>query len=143
MISIYKNTDTGLVKLAEPVNSSWICAVDPNPIEIAWLQELGIPNDYITYPLDLDERPRSERENGELLILLRIPYFQGLAVDVLVLDLPVLGESARVVLPPNVFDPTVALAFLLLEKEARLHMTELLESGPDYVLVRCLVQRFS
>lgn len=68
---------------------------------------------------------------------------QGLAVDVLVLDPPVLGESARVVLPPNVFDPTVALVFLLLEKEARLHMTELLESGPDYVLVRCLVQRFA
>lgn len=43
---------------------------------------LGIPQDYITYPLDLDERARTEREDGELLIILRVPYYQGDDADI-------------------------------------------------------------
>jgi magnesium transporter len=82
MISLLKSTEIGLEKMAEPVNNCWISAVDPNPQEINWLESLGLPCDYITYPLDLDERPRTERENGELLIVLRIPYFQGRKADV-------------------------------------------------------------
>lgn len=82
MITIYKSTDSGLVTLAEPIDGCWIHAVDPSASEISWLQSLKIPHDYLTYPLDVDERPRTERENGDLLIVLRIPVFQGLAVDV-------------------------------------------------------------
>jgi magnesium transporter len=41
-----------------------------------------VPQDFITYPLDLDERARTERENGELLIVLRIPFFQGASADI-------------------------------------------------------------
>jgi len=82
MITIYKSTETGLAILTEPINGCWIHAVDPTHEEISWLQSLNIPSDYLTYPLDVDERPRTERENGELLIVLRIPVFQGLAVDI-------------------------------------------------------------
>jgi magnesium transporter len=43
---------------------------------------LGIPRDFITYPLDLDERPRTEKEAGATLLLLRTPYYQGETQDI-------------------------------------------------------------
>ena len=43
---------------------------------------MGIPADYLAYPLDPDERARSEREDGDLLIILRIPHFQGEGSDI-------------------------------------------------------------
>jgi magnesium transporter len=43
---------------------------------------VGIPHDYLAYPLDLDERARTEREDGCLLIILRIPIFQGQNSDI-------------------------------------------------------------
>src|SRR5574341_805925 len=82
MVTIYKNTEQGLSVLTEPTNGCWINAVNPTSEQINWLQSLGVPQDYILSPLDIDERPRTERENGELLIVLRIPYFQGQTADV-------------------------------------------------------------
>jgi len=77
MITIYKSCEKGLITLTEPVSGCWINVSNPTPEEIAQIQALGIPQDYITYPLDLDERARTEREDGELLIVLRIPYVNG------------------------------------------------------------------
>jgi magnesium transporter len=82
MISMYKNTEQGLVTLSEPVNGCWINVVNPSSEEITWLVSQKIPQDYLTYSLDIDERPRTERENGDLLIILRIPYSQGQAADI-------------------------------------------------------------
>lgn len=82
MVTIFKDTENGLSVLTEPIKGCWIQVINPSPDEIQWLQALGIPQDYILSPLDLDERPRTERENGELLVVLRIPYFQGHAADV-------------------------------------------------------------
>jgi magnesium transporter len=82
MISYIRSNENGLVVLNELNPGCWINVVDPTPEEINQLQELGIPHDYITYPLDLDERPRAERENGEVLIVLRVPYFQGDTSDI-------------------------------------------------------------
>lgn len=82
MISIYKNSENVLTTLTEPAEGCWINVIDPTPEELCRLQELGVPNDYLTYSLDLDERSRTERENGDLLIVLRIPYFQGITVDI-------------------------------------------------------------
>jgi len=62
---------------------------DPTTEEIEDLQELGIPLDFLTYPLDLDERPRTEKEDdGTQLILLRIPFFQGITTDVHYITIP-------------------------------------------------------
>jgi len=88
MITFYKNTENGLAVLNEPVDNCWINVIDPSPEEQARLVALGIPHDYIVYPLDLDERARTERENGELLIILRIPYFQGKEADIPYLTVP-------------------------------------------------------
>ena len=82
MINIYKSSEAGLVTLNEPLEGSWINVLDPTPEEYAWLENLGIPRDYISYPLDVDERSRVERENGELLIVLRVPLFNGKNADI-------------------------------------------------------------
>jgi magnesium transporter len=82
MLTVLKNDEFRLHQQEEPTSGCWINVIDPTPEEIARLQELGIPQDYILYPLDLDERARTERENGHLLIVLRIPYFQGEMEDV-------------------------------------------------------------
>src|SRR3972149_5353915 len=89
MITIYrKKADTALEIYQEPTEGCWINVVDPTPDEINRLQALGIPQDYLTYALDLDERPRTERENGDLFILLRVPYFQGKTVDIPYVTIP-------------------------------------------------------
>lgn len=88
MITIYKNVTTGLAVLTEPTDGCWINALDPTPEEIQWLQSLNIPADYTIYPLDIDEQPRTERENGEVLIVLRIPYYQGQEADLPYTTLP-------------------------------------------------------
>jgi magnesium transporter len=83
MITFYKNTESGLVQMDEPVTGCWIQVVDPNPKEILDLAEMGLPQDFITPALDIDERSRTEREdNGMILILLRMPYYLGSEVDI-------------------------------------------------------------
>jgi len=82
MITILKGDRTGLVQLPQPELGCWINVVAPSADEIAELRVMGIPADYLAYPLDPDERARSEREDGNLLIILRIPHFQGEEADV-------------------------------------------------------------
>ncbi len=83
MITIYKSTAYGLEQLDELENGSWISVIDPTPKEIDQIVDLGIEQDFITYPLDLDERPRTEREeDGSTLIIFRIPYYQGEISDI-------------------------------------------------------------
>ncbi len=83
MISIYKNTELGLEELDNPVNGCWINIINPTSDEVDRVTAWGIPLDFLTYALDVDERPRMEKEDdGTMLVILRIPYFQGLTVDV-------------------------------------------------------------
>ncbi|MDX9865499.1 MAG: magnesium transporter CorA family protein [Anaerolineaceae bacterium] len=89
MISIMKTTHVGLEKMQEVTSGCWINVVEPDAHEIKTLTDLGIPRDFITYPLDMDERSRAEREDeGNLLIVLRVPYFQGTNADVPYITLP-------------------------------------------------------
>lgn len=89
MIKIYKTTVNGLEVITEPVNNSWINVIDPTTDEIEWLTSIGLPQDFVTYPLDVDERARTEREDdGTLLVLLRVPYFQGVRADVPYITIP-------------------------------------------------------
>jgi magnesium transporter len=83
MIKIIKSTATGIEQLTEVVTNCWIQVVDPTPEEILRLEEFEIPREFITYPLDIDELSRTEREDdGTLLIIVRVPFFQGTVADV-------------------------------------------------------------
>jgi len=89
MISILKSTPSGLEPQIEPSSGCWINVVDPTTDEIESLCKLGIPQDFITYPLDVDERSRTEREDdGTVLIVLRVPYFQGMRADIPYITIP-------------------------------------------------------
>jgi magnesium transporter len=88
MITIYKTIESQLRVISEPQKGCWIHVIDPTPAEIETLQNLGLPSDYITYPLDVDERARTERENGETLIVLRVPHYLGEQVDIPYTTLP-------------------------------------------------------
>jgi magnesium transporter len=89
VITYIKSTANGLEKIDELVPGSWINIVDPTTDEIEQMTAIGIPQDFLTYPLDLDERARTEREDdGTTLIIIRIPYFQGPKVDVPYITVP-------------------------------------------------------
>jgi magnesium transporter len=88
MITIYKNGENGLQPLAEPASGCWINVCDPTPEEISRIQSLGIPQDYIQYPLDLDELSRTERDENVILIIFRVPFFQGENSDVPYITIP-------------------------------------------------------
>ncbi len=82
MITIYKTGEAGLEVLDEVGKGCWINVIDPTPEELAQLRRWEVPSEFITYPLDVDERPRVEREDGMTMILLRVPYYQGPSADV-------------------------------------------------------------
>jgi len=89
MITIYKNTESGLEVIPEVITGCWVSVVDPSSNEIEALTGMGVPQDFITYPLDLDERSRSEREDdGTLLVVLRVPFFQGTKFDIPYITIP-------------------------------------------------------
>jgi magnesium transporter len=89
MINIYKSSSTGLEQIPDFTTGCWVNMIDPTSDEIERVMGQGIPQDFITYPLDMDERARSEREDdGKMLILIRIPFFQGLTVDVPYITMP-------------------------------------------------------
>lgn len=83
MITIYKTNGAVLNTLTEPIQNSWINVVNPLADEVTQLQEmLNVPQDFVTYPLDQNEMPRVEKENGAMLIVLRVPCFQGEGADI-------------------------------------------------------------
>ncbi len=143
MITIYKSSETGLITLDQHTSGSWINVVNPTAQELDELQQLGIPLDYLTYPLDLDERARTERENGEVLIVLRIPYYQGQSVDIPYTTLPlgiVLAEDY--VLTISRFENEITsemiagrLRNLLTHKRNRFVLRILLATAPKYLAV--------
>lgn len=89
VITILKNTEDGLVTLEQFVSGCWISVIDPTPDEIIRLhQELGVPQDFLTYPLDMDELSRTEKEDNATLIVLRIPYLQSETADIPYITVP-------------------------------------------------------
>lgn len=67
----------------------------------------------------------------------------GLYTEAVLLDVPEVGEYARMALPANALEEKVALLFSLDGKNARLHPREILVTGPDFVIANFFVQSFS
>lgn len=88
MLAIYKSTEEGLVQIDEATHGCWINVTDPTPEEITQLKEWGVETELMTSALDLDELARTERDEGYILILLRIPYFQGTGADIPYITIP-------------------------------------------------------
>jgi len=83
MITIYKTTPDGLQKIHTFEKDCWINIVNPTKDELDRItQELHIPLDFLTDPLDIDERARIESEDNVILSVLRIPRFEGTDADI-------------------------------------------------------------
>jgi magnesium transporter len=88
MLTIYKTTEHGLKEFDEVSQGCWIQVVNPSPHEIARLKSLGVLPEFVTYPLDIDERSRVEREDGQMMVLLRVPFAQEPEADIPFVTLP-------------------------------------------------------
>mgnify|MGYP000938535395 CR=1 FL=1 len=89
MLSFYKNNEFDLEKLDEAALNCWINTVNPTPEEKEFICNLGIPLDFLTYSLDIDERSRIEEEDeSTMLIVVRVPFFRGENVDIPFVTVP-------------------------------------------------------
>jgi len=89
MITILRSTDVGLERAENLADGCWVNLVAPGADEVAQLhEEYDIPHDFITSALDLDERARTERDENALLIVLRVPHFQGETSDIPYVTVP-------------------------------------------------------
>ncbi len=83
MLEVYKNQELELLRLNEIVPNSWINLTSPSQQEIETVAALGIPQDFLTYPLDVDERPRIEEEDdGTILLIVRVATKHGQDSDI-------------------------------------------------------------
>ncbi|HOT03598.1 MAG TPA: magnesium transporter CorA family protein [Methanolinea sp.] len=90
MITIYKGGTDGLERIDNYESGAWINVVNPTPKEIEELVSwFNIPSDFLTDPLDVDERARIEREEGCVLILLRSPKREPPEADIPFTTLPI------------------------------------------------------
>jgi magnesium transporter len=90
MITIYRSTPTGIATVDEPQPGCWIHMSDPDPQEITHIAATyAIPREFLTYPLDADEMARTEKEDGCILVILRMPKTEGPDSDVPFTTIPV------------------------------------------------------
>jgi magnesium transporter len=75
MMTIYKWENGGLKETSTLCESCWINLVEPTTAELEQvLSYSGVPRDFLTDPLDREERPRFENEDGFSLIIVHVPY---------------------------------------------------------------------
>lgn len=76
MIEIFKtNENNRIEKIDQLEKGSWINVTAPDTAEIELLcGRLGIPENFIRDPLDDEERPRIEREENDVLIIVDYPF---------------------------------------------------------------------
>lgn len=70
----YISLDAGLQQLSTFAPNCWINVESPDEDDFYFLTEkLGIPSEFLSDIADVDERPRTEREDAWQLTLLRVP----------------------------------------------------------------------
>ncbi|MBN2738496.1 MAG: magnesium transporter CorA family protein [Spirochaetales bacterium] len=74
MITIWKQIENSIRKTAVVEKYAWLVVEEPTDFEIHSLKvDYKIPEDFIQDILDPDERPRYEIDNGNKLIIFRVP----------------------------------------------------------------------
>ncbi|MFN4122902.1 MAG: magnesium transporter CorA family protein [Flavobacteriales bacterium] len=78
MISIYKTINKRLEQIPAPEPGCWVNIVEPTQEELDYiLTTFPFTEEYLTDPLDVDEKARAERDEDILFTLIKIPHFQG------------------------------------------------------------------
>jgi magnesium transporter len=83
VLTYYRSVGGKLQVVDGYLDGGWINATAPTAEELARVsRETGLPLDYLSYPLDPDERSRFEREDGQLLIIMQTSYRLGEDSDI-------------------------------------------------------------
>jgi magnesium transporter len=83
MIRIYAGPNGSMAQVKDIMEGCWIRVVDPMAAEIASLQQtLNLPPNFIADALDPHERSRYDMENDSILVVLRVPVYEGEDVPV-------------------------------------------------------------
>jgi magnesium transporter len=90
MIRIFKCCENKFISTEKIENDCWINVSKPRTDELEKLsKEFGIPLDFLTDPLDVDERARIETEDNIILIVVRVPNYDSSNIEVPYSTLPV------------------------------------------------------
>jgi magnesium transporter len=90
MLEIYKSVQGKLTPQGDISRDCWIHATSPSDEEIRRIvAATAAPSDFLTDPLDLDERSRIEVDDGTLLVVLQTPLRNPAASDVPFSTVPV------------------------------------------------------
>ncbi len=74
MITIYRKNNKELEEIEEIEKNTWINLSNPSSSEIEKIiNKFNLPEDFITDSIDADEKSRVDIEDGNLLIILRVP----------------------------------------------------------------------
>ena len=78
MFTTYQWVDGALKEATTPSEDAcWINLADPSTDEIAKVEAItGIPREFLTDPLDKDERPRLEIEEDITLLIVHVPFHE-------------------------------------------------------------------
>lgn len=84
MIQYFKREQGRLIELQEPEPSCWVNISPPfTPEELEeFAQQFEIPLDFLTDPLDIDERSRYERDEDKRAIILATPILNPFVEDI-------------------------------------------------------------
>ena len=83
MLTYYRSIGGKLNIVDKFTVGCWVDVQRPSAEELAIVsRETGIEIDYLSYPLDPDERSRFEREDGQLLIIMQTSYRLGEESDI-------------------------------------------------------------
>lgn len=75
MMTIYKWENGGLKESVEFSESCWINLAEPTTAELEQVLSFShAPRDFLTDPLDREERPRFESDDGYSLVIVHVPY---------------------------------------------------------------------
>jgi magnesium transporter len=75
MIQYFKNSDNQTIEIDKPEDGTWVNLVPPFKEEefVELAEELEIPIEFLRDSLDIDERPRFEREDNVKFIVIKTP----------------------------------------------------------------------
>ncbi len=74
MMTIYRWENGGLRETSEFAPSCWINLVEPTTTELeSVLTHTGVPRDFLTDPLDSDERPRFDYDDDSSILIVHVP----------------------------------------------------------------------
>ena len=75
MMAIYRWENGGLRETSDFAPSCWINLVEPTTTELERvLTHTGVPRDFLTDPLDADERPRFDYDDDSSILIVHVPY---------------------------------------------------------------------